>query len=80
MPGGREEDLKKNNAFSLYDLYGHTLSHEPLPRWSCNFVDPSLVIITFTITISLFDLCLGVEMKIFKEIMYFYHFTYLATS
>ena len=23
--------FKKNNAFSLYDLYGHTLGQEPLP-------------------------------------------------
>ena len=31
MPGSREEDFKKNNAFSLYDLYGHALAQEPLP-------------------------------------------------
>ena len=48
MPGSREEDFKKNNAFSLYDLYGHTLAQEPLP-WGVMkftiFVEPSLVII-----------------------------------
>ena len=32
MPSSREEDLKKNNAFTLYDLYGHALAQEPLPR------------------------------------------------
>ena len=28
MPGSREEDFKKNNAFSLYDLYCHVLTSE----------------------------------------------------
>ena len=49
MPGCREEDFKKNNAFSLYDLYGHALAQEPLPRGFMKFtilVDPSFVIIT----------------------------------
>ena len=31
MLGGRERVLK-NNAFSLYDSYGHALAQEPLPR------------------------------------------------
>ena len=30
--------------------------------------------------LSLFDLCLGVEKKIFKGIMYFQYMTYMATS
>ena len=30
-------------------------------------------------TLSLSDLCLGVEKKIFKEIMYFHYITYMAT-
>ena len=29
--------------------------------------------------LSLFDLCLGVEKKIFKEIMHFHYMTYMAT-
>ena len=29
--------------------------------------------------LSLSDLCLGVEKKIFKEIMHFYYMTYMAT-
>ena len=29
-------------------------------------------------TLSLFDLCLGVEMKIFKETMHFHYMTYMA--
>ena len=37
-------------------------------------VDPSLVIIT--IILSLFDLSLGVEKKIFKEIMHVHYVTY----
>ena len=32
MPGSREEDFQRNNAFSLYDLYGLALAQEPLPR------------------------------------------------
>ena len=39
----------RNNAFSLYDLYGHALAQEPLPRGLRNLqnlVDPLLVIIT----------------------------------
>ena len=48
MHGSREQDFKRNNAFSLPDLYGHELGKQALPRghefkiW----VDPSLVIIT----------------------------------
>ena len=34
MPGGREEESKRNNTFSLYDLYGHALDQEPLPQGS----------------------------------------------
>ena len=48
MPGSKE-DFYRNNAFSLYDLYGHALAQEPLPRGVKKFtilVDPSLVIIT----------------------------------
>ena len=30
MPGSREEDFKRNNAFSHYSLYGHTLLQKPL--------------------------------------------------
>ena len=32
MPRTGEEDFKRNNAFTLYDLYGHALAQEPLPR------------------------------------------------
>ena len=32
MPGSREKDFERNNAFPLYDLYGHTLAKEPCPR------------------------------------------------
>ena len=34
MPGSREEDFNRTIIFSLYDLYGHTLAQEPLPRGS----------------------------------------------
>ena len=29
MPWTRGEDFERNNAFSLYDLYGHALTQEP---------------------------------------------------
>ena len=49
MPGSKE-DFKRNNAFSLYNLYGHSLAQEPLPRPGVKkftiWVDLSLVIIT----------------------------------
>ena len=31
MPGSREEDFKRNNVFSLCNLYDHTLVQEPCP-------------------------------------------------
>ena len=47
MPGSKEEDFERNNAFSLYDLYGHTLAqgHEK-GHEIYNFGRPFLVIIT----------------------------------
>ena len=36
MPGSKEEDFYRNNAFSLYDLNGHALAQEPLPLGSSN--------------------------------------------
>ena len=32
--GGKKKILRRNNAFSQYDLYGHTPAQEPLPRSS----------------------------------------------
>ena len=34
MNGSREEDFLRNNAFSPYDLYDHTLAQEPLIKGS----------------------------------------------
>ena len=51
MPGSREEDFQRNNAFSLYDLYGHAPAKNPCPgvmKFTI-LVDPSLVIITGTL-------------------------------
>ena len=44
----RKEDFLRNNAFSLYDIYGHTLVQEtPAPGVMkiIIWIDPSLVII-----------------------------------
>ena len=46
---GRRHFFKRNNAFSLCDLYGHAQAPEPLPPGVMEFTilaDPSLVIIT----------------------------------
>ena len=79
MPGSREEDFKGNNAFSLYDLYGHTLNKNPCPRGheSYNFGWPFLGHHDYILSLS--DICMGVEKKILKEIMHFHYMTYMAT-
>ena len=63
MPGSKEEDFERNNAFSLYDLYGHALAQVPLPRGHeiYNYGRPGL-----------FDLCLRVEKTVFKQFYTFY--------
>ena len=79
--GGEKKIFKRNNAFSLHDLYDHTLAQETLDPGIMNvtiLVDPSLVIITIII-LSLSDLCLGVEKQIFTKLMHFHHMTYMAT-
>ena len=79
MPGCREEDCYRNNAVSLYDLYGHAPAQEPLSRGQeiYNFGRPFLGHHDYILGLS--DLCMGVEKKIFKEIMHFYFMTYMAT-
>ena len=78
MPGSREEDFKRKNAFSLFDLYDHALAQEPLLwgheiyNFGSNFFGHHHYIL------SLSDLCLGVKKKIFKEIMHFHYMTYMA--
>ena len=78
-PGSREEDFIKNNAFSLYDLYAHSPSQEPLPRrsWKFHFRRPFLGHHYYSL--SLTDLSLGVEKKIFKVTMHFHYITFMAT-
>ena len=65
--GVEKKILKKNNAFSLYDLYGHALAQEPLPRGHeiYNFGRPFLCHYNYILSLS--DLCLGVEKKILKK-------------
>ena len=61
------------------DIYGHALTSEPLPRGHeiYNFGRPFLGHHYYIISLS--DLCLGAEKKIFKEIMHFHYMTYKAT-
>ena len=69
MPGSREEDFERNNAFPQYDLYGHALAQEPMKF---------AVLGHYYYILSLSDLCLGVEKKILKEIILFHYMTYMA--
>ena len=51
---GSTQDFERNNAFWLYDLYGHTLAQEPLLRGS--WLPFELGVMKFTIS-SLLTLC-----------------------
>ena len=76
----------EDNAFSLYDLYGHTLGHEPLPQgsWNLQFARPFLghlcYIHVHVLTNSLSEPCPRVEKKIFYEKHQFYTFYSKITS
>ena len=72
MSSSREEDFKRNYAFSLYDLKGHAPAQEPLPRGSEIFYLGRPFLVHYYYTISLYELCTGVEKMIFKEIDQFY--------
>ena len=75
----RSMPWSRNNAVSLYDLYGHTLAQEPLPRGYdiYNFGRPFLGYHYYIL--SLFDLCLRIEKKIFKETLHFHYLSYMTT-
>ena len=79
MHGNREDDFERNNAFSLYDLHGHTLAQEPQPRGHeiYNFGRPFVGHYCYILSLS--NLCMGAEKKIFTEIMHFHYLTYMAT-
>ena len=67
MLGSKEEDFLNNNAFSLYDLYGHTLAQDPCPDGHeiYNLVRPLLGHHYYILSLS--DLCMGGKKKIFKR-------------
>ena len=66
-------------TFSMDDLYDHPPAQELLPRGReiYNLGGPFLGHHYYILC--LFNLCLGVEKKIFKEIMHFHYMTYMAT-
>ena len=68
------KDVKGNNAFSLYDLYGQAPAQEPLPRGLeiYNFGKPILCYYYYTLSLS--EPCARVQKKIFKEIHQIYNF------
>ena len=69
MPLSREDDFYRNNVFSLYDLYGHTLAQEPLSRGVMKIYNSDRPFLGHHYYIlSLSDICMGVEKKIFKYI------------
>ena len=65
MHGSWDEDFSRNNAFSLYDLYGQHKNPSPMSHEIYNFSRPFLGHHYYIL--SLIDLCLGVKKKIFKE-------------
>ena len=79
MPKSRE-NFQRNNIFSLYDLYGHTIVQEPLPQgWGqeiYNFGRPFLSHHIYAISLS--ESCPRVYKKIIKQIhvMQFHYMTY----
>ena len=72
-------DRVEDNALSLYDSYGQAIAQEPLPRGNeiYNFARPFIGHHYYVLPF--FDLCLGVENEIFKEIMHLHYMTYMAT-
>ena len=75
MPKYREEVFKKNYAFSLYDIYDHSLVQEPPPGGNgiYNFCRPFFAHHYYILSLSI--LFFGIE-RILKEIMYFHCMTY----
>ena len=64
MPGSKGEDFLRNDAISVYDLFGHTLAQEPLPRVSYNLQFCRSYVSHYYYILSLFDPCLGILKKI----------------
>ena len=79
MPGNREEDFERKNAFLRYDLYGHDPAQEHLPQGSWNLQFYLTLPWSSLPILCLSDLCLGVEKKIFKEIMQIHYMINMAT-
>ena len=71
-------DRVEDNALSLYDSYGQAIAQEPLPRGNeiYNFARPFIGHHYYVLPF--FDLCLGLENEIFKEIMHLHYMTYMA--
>ena len=72
-------DRVEDKTYSLYDLYDHSLTSEPLSRGNeiYNFGRPFLG--HHYLILSLSDLLMGEEKKIFKEILHFHYLTCMAT-
>ena len=81
-PSEEKTSFKKNNAFLLSDLFGHALEQESLPcpggHEIYNFGGHFLGHHYYNLNLP--DLCMGVEKKISKGIMYSQYITYMATS
>ena len=77
MTESKEEDLSRNNAILLHDLYVHARGQDPLPREvneSCKF--GRIFLGHHYYILSLSGLCLGVKTKFFfKGIMHFHYTT-----
>ena len=72
-------DFQRNNAFSLFDLYGKIWKNNPCPEGHefYSFGRPFLGHQYYIFSLS--DLCSRVEKKLFEDIMHVHYMTYMAT-
>ena len=66
--------FKRNNAVSLYNLYGHAPAYEPLFQGSWNFQFMWTLHWSSLLCTSECELCLGVQKMIFFKNKSFFHF------
>ena len=71
MPVSKEDDFYRNDAFSLFDIYGHALAQDPCPGGHeiYNFGRPLLGHHYYILSVS--NLFMGVEKNICREICIF---------
>ena len=77
----RADDPKRNNVFSLYDIYGHVLAQNIPFSGVMKFtiwIDSFFVLITMQLVC--LNSCSRKEKKISKKFIHFHNTNYMATS